>query len=241
MLGELGIGSRHQRRRRQEDGLEHALGGQTVDHAGRHSARMGKAALGPGKPVAGEIEHLAPRRRHPFRLHAGKAETLDHRLRIEGRRRAQRHARHITRRRERIGGDPVEEGAHGFVERRAVEHLGDRPKLLRIDGIGFLAVPDHADDLARPERHLHDRARLHGHAIGHRIAIGNRRRHRHQNRHDAGRGERAEQSGRIVFHGSPYLPLGDRKENRKGRYTGKRPADELRAACVLGRPPARGG
>ncbi len=54
-----------------------------------------------------------------------------------------------------------------LVKRRAIEDMADRPQLLRIDPV-LAAIPDDTDHLPRAERHLHDRARLDRHALGHR-------------------------------------------------------------------------
>ena len=173
---ELRIGLRHHRRRRQEDGFEQALRHQPVDDAGRNACRMGKPAARPRKPVPHQIEHPRTRRRHALRRTPEEAQSLDHRLGIEGGRRAQGHARHEARRRQRVGGNPGNEGAHRRIERRAIEHMGDWAQLLRIDLAVVPALPDDADHLPRPERHLHHRARLDMHPLRHGIAI--RARHR---------------------------------------------------------------
>ena len=203
-LGKIRIRQRNDRRRRQEHRLENALcisPSMTLDET---PAACARPTARPGKPVGGSVEHPRAGRRHPLRSPPTKPQPLDHRFRLEGGRRPQRHARDKPGRRKRIGRHPVDEIAHLLVERRAVEDMRDRPKLLRIDAAVVTAVPDDADHLTRPERHLDDRAGLDRHAFRHRIGIGLRRRHRHQNRHgaDHGRGfeKRAKEIGRICAH-----------------------------------------
>jgi hypothetical protein len=171
----IGIG--HHRRRRQFHRLEHPLREEPVDDARRHACRMRQPALAPGQPVARLLEHPLARRRQPFRPGIRQPERVDHRLGIEGGRRPERHARHQSRRRQRIGRNPVDEAAHRLVDRRAVEHLGDLPQLVRIDLIG-LPVPDDAGHQPRPQRHLHDLSRPGLHPFRQRIGIGTLRRHR---------------------------------------------------------------
>ena len=190
--GMEGVGQDGDRRRRDRHGLEQPLREKPVDHRRRHAGGMRQPRARPGHAVAGKFQHLPARLGDAVGRAAAKAQALKHRLGVEGGRRAQDHARHHARRRQRPAGHPVDEAARVLPERRAVEHLRNGPELPRVDRVG-LAVPDDAGDLARPQRHAHDRTRPDIHAGGHRIGIGALRRCGHQHRRDA-------RLGRIFAH-----------------------------------------
>ena len=199
------IGRCNNGRRRQEDGLEHALSNHPVHDARRNACRMDQPQPRPRKTIRGQFDHPRPRRRHPLQLAFDEPQALDHRLRIESRGRAQRHARDIARRRQRIGRHPVEKGAHVVCQRRAIEDMIDGAQLLRIDRAALAPlVPDNANDLARPERHHDDGARHDMDIFRDRIGIRPRCRHGHEHRYRprrlARRFRQIEQCGRIRLH-----------------------------------------
>ena len=191
------IGRRHDRPRRNHRVVEHALRLQPVDDGGRDAGGMRQARTGPGKPVAGEFEHAGARRRDAVRLQCGALQACDPGFRVERLGRTQDHARHHAGRRQRVGGDPVDESPHRLGHRRAVEDVIDRPQLPGIDGTAR-TVPDDARDKARPERHPHDRAGPDRHALRHRIGVWRFRRHRHHDGHRA--------RSRILLHDRATLP-----------------------------------
>ncbi|MCY1239838.1 hypothetical protein D9M72_526540 [compost metagenome] len=154
---------------------------------------MRKPGARPGDAIAGGRDHALARRRHALRPHVREAQRFHHRLRIEGRRCPERHARDEPRRRHSVGSNPVKKSSHVPRQRRAVKNLLDCLEFLRIDIAVIVSIPDHADDETGAERHLHNRARLDRHAVGNRIGIGFRRRHGHQDRHDATGRNRPEQ------------------------------------------------
>ncbi len=178
---------------------------------------MRKAAAGPGRFLLfRKVEHPGSRRCQSRRLATDKAQPLHHRFRIERCRRPDRHAGHETRRRQRVGRDPVDEIAHLLGKRRAIEGERDRPQLLRVERAVVRAIPHDADHLARTDRHLHDRTGHNSQSLRHGIAIRTRHRQRHQDRHDGRDGlieERTEQVGRICVHGGT-MPKTGTKGNR---------------------------
>jgi hypothetical protein len=193
-LLEVGIRVGHHRSRRQDDVLEDTLGPQPLDDARRHTRRPRQSGPGPASAGLGDFQHAPARRGHAIGRALGTHDAVDLRLRIEGRRRAQKHARHHAGRRHRVVRDPGDEAQAFAGERRAVEHRRDRPQLPGVHGAGRL-VRDDCGNLARPQRHANDRARHDGHIVGHCIGIGRLRRNRHQHRHDR-------LAGRILSHGA---------------------------------------
>ena len=154
--GDHGPGRDHHR-------LEHALRLQPVDDGGRDAGSVGKTRAGPGKPAVGRLQDSLARRRHAIGQERCALQAFGPRLGIEGFRRAQQHARHHARRRQRVVRDPVDEAARGAIDRRAIEDRFDRPQLARID-IARRPVPDDARHLPGSERHAHDRTRHHTHS-----------------------------------------------------------------------------
>ena len=151
----------------------------TVDETPAACARPERVQAKPSS--AGSSTRRARRRSSgPARFRA--PQPFDPWLRDRRRRRPQHHARHHAgaatacrwRSSRRNGACPASIGGQSKTS-------VDRPQLLRIDLAG-IAVPDDARDLARPERHAHDRARLDIHAVRHRIGVWPLGRHRHQDR-----------------------------------------------------------
>ncbi len=89
----------------------------------RSSVRRGPTSI-QATPSASDVEHPRARRRHPLRQRAGEAQPRDRRLRIEARRaRAAPCASTMPRRRQRVVGDPVDEGRMFLGKRRRIEDV----------------------------------------------------------------------------------------------------------------------
>ena len=167
---------------------------------------MSQAEPCPGRGFGCRRQHPLARLGQAARRCVRESDAVDPWLGIERRRCAEGHAGHEAGGRQGIIRDPVDEPAHRVVEGRAVEHLGDRPQLARIDIVG-LPVPDDACDLPRPERDLDDRPGLDGHAVRHLIGVRPIAGQRDKNRHG---GRRKELAGLIQMTASGRRNLGGR-------------------------------
>ena len=194
----VGVGLARHRLRRQHQRLQRALVDQAVDHAGRDAGLARGLALLPDHAVGEELQHAGARRRHALRRRSRKpdADLLALGAEIAH---AQAHAQHHAARRQRVARHPIDERAQLRLERRHVElgldvfHAVVQAGLDR-DVIG----PDHADGLARAERHAHDVAGLQRKLARRPIRIGVIERHWHEDI-DEGRGHAADvaDSGRL--------------------------------------------
>ncbi len=182
----FGIRARHHGRLRHLHRFKTALLHQSVDNGSGHARRMGKAGFRPGLAIAGKFQHRFSRRRHPVGLMATEAQPLHRWRRIEGAGRAQDHARHHSRRRQRVLRDPVDEVPHVLADRRAIELHRHFTQLFRIDPVA-IAIPHDTRDLPWPKRHLHDVAWGERHAVRHRVAIGLAGRYRQKHADGFGR------------------------------------------------------
>ena len=106
-------------------------------------------------------------------------------------RRPQHHAQHHAARRQRVVGDPVDEGpqvAWAAAARRSFSTIGRR-RLWPISGVRRI-VPDDADHVAGAERHLDDIAGRDRQAVGNAIAVGPGDRDRQEDGNRLGGGQR---------------------------------------------------
>ena len=152
-IGDIRLGD--DRRRGEAHRLERPGFDQPVHHGGRDASRMREARPCPRRRFRGSRQNTLARPRHPLGREPGRAQGIDHRLGVEGDGRAQHHPRDEARRRQRIGGHPVDEAACRRTQRRAVEDMGDHAQLFRIDRLAA-AVPDDAGHEPGPERHRDD-------------------------------------------------------------------------------------
>ena len=180
-LAKSGSGGSRHLLGRQHHRFQRAFVDQPVDHAGRDAGLARGVALGAREPVAEQRQHARARHGHALRRRTGKphadalaagAEMLAH---------AQRHAQHHAARGERVAGDPVDEAAQLRLERRHVELPVDvlQPVVQARIGVGVLG-PDHAQGLARAERHRHQVAGRKFEPGRHPVGIGLIERDRHQ-------------------------------------------------------------
>ena len=109
--------------------------------------------------------------RQPLRNEAGGAIFGDRPPALERARRGEGHAQHRGERRQIIIGGPLDQPAKRLGQRRQVVGLEQRPQAVVADRLRLepVRLPDHAGQLARPERREHDRARLDLHALRHAI------------------------------------------------------------------------
>jgi len=144
------------------------------------------------QPVGQDLDQPLPRRGHAFGHFADQPHPHPHPLGAEMLAHPQRHPHYHAARRQRIIGDPIDQAAQLFPQRRDVEFLADLLETVMQARI-WIGVfgPHHADDLARSQRHAHDVARLQVHAAGRPIGIGLVERNRHQHVDDSRRRNRS--------------------------------------------------
>ena len=180
-LREIRIRRLHQFFRRQHQSFQRAFVDQPVDDAGADAGLARGVALRAHEAVFEQRQHARARRGHALRRGAGAAhadaltpgpEMLAH---------AQGHAQHHAARRQRVAGDPVDELAQLGFQRRHVELVVDvfQPVVQARIRVGIVG-PDHAQRVARAERHRHHVAGLEIEARRHPIGIDLIERHRHQ-------------------------------------------------------------
>jgi hypothetical protein len=125
-------------------------------------------------------QNAPPRRRHALgrRTDEPDADLLARRAEFAH---AQAHAQHHAPRAQRVFGDPIDEHAEFWLERRIVELEHNVLHPVVQPGLdGDVVGPDHADRLPRPERHGDDIAGLQRKLRRHLVRIGVVEGDRHQ-------------------------------------------------------------
>ncbi len=163
---------------------DHALRHQPLDDGCRHSRHLGQLFQRKGQRAVllERLYHPRARRRGAVRLSLPQPVDLAHRRRIAQPGRPRRQTQHRGQRRQRVIGGAHQECLHFLSHRRHVQHPDDAAHLGRVV-IARARAPDHAQHLARPQRHLDKRAGKTpalGRAVIQRPSQRLRRQHGHQ-------------------------------------------------------------
>ena len=182
---EIGIGRARNRLGRHDQGFERAFVDQAVNHARRYACLFGRLALAPQQAVGEQRQNPRPRRGHAGRLWPRDPHRDACALGAERFAHAQRHPQHHAARRQRVVGDPIDEAAQLFPQRRNIEPAGDILEPVIESPIGrILLGPHDAGIVARAERHGDEIARSKRDAVHSTIGIGMVERDRDQHVED---------------------------------------------------------
>ena len=222
-FGERRIGRRRRQRPRHHLDRQRAFIDQAIDHAGADAGFARGFGFAVQQTIRQNLDQPPPRRGHAPRHFADQPHAHPHPLGAEILAHPQRHAHDHAARRQRVVGDPVDQVAQFFFQRRHVELFADVLEAvvqarIRVGVFG----PDHGDHLARPKRHAHHIARLQFHAARHPVRIGLIERNRHQHIDDARRRCRCGIGAREMVHrrirlGGPEGPANLRPQGRRGQ------------------------
>ena len=152
------------------DRLDRAHFDKAADHAVGHAAddrQLADQAL----PVADPLQRLFTLRCQPVRHPAGGAIFGDRARGLQRARGGEGHSQDGRERREIVIRSPLHEPAERCGDGRDVIGVDQVPEPIVADMLARqpLRLPDHADQLPRPQRRDHDRARLDIHALRHPI------------------------------------------------------------------------
>ncbi len=135
----------------------------------RSSRQLGERGLGMRRGARASAASTRPAPRSCARRLAGRDDAEFLRGRLQNLMGADRHAQHHAARAQRPAGDPVDEVAQRFLQRRPVAHGGDG---FQVVAARLARRPDDAGRMARPERHADEGARLEGEVGRGAVAVG---------------------------------------------------------------------
>ena len=181
--GEVGLG-RGRLAARQFHAQESARLGKPVDHAVADAGAFGERRLRPDQTAFRRLDGALALGGHAQWRGTGEPITPARRVGREHLIGAHHHLEHHAPRRQIVARHPVGEAPRRFGQGRQIEALDDGLQLPRIDRLCIgAALPDHADFLARSDRHQHEIAGLQRLALGCDVIIGGVEGERQEHRH----------------------------------------------------------
>jgi hypothetical protein len=170
--------------------LKQAALDEPAHHAGAASRRAREVARRARRTIGKNAQDAAPRRRQALcRVLVGESGGArfgegaggDRPRRHQRLADAHGHAQHGAGRRQRIGGDPVDEPAQRLGHARDVEHAVDGFHALGSETCGIARAPDDPRERAAPERDQDEAARRQRHGGGRAVVVSAGKRQRQQN------------------------------------------------------------